>query len=96
MAERRINPVYKTINNPLTIMGAARDLFFMAAMLGAAVFNLFSSLLGGIVVFLVMHLLARYATQKDPQIIRILLNSGKFKSQYDPVKFSDERVVIDA
>ncbi len=96
MTERRINPVYKTINNPLTILGAARDLFFMAAMLGAAVFNLFSSLLGGIVVFVVMHLLARYATQKDPQIIRILLNSGKFKRQYDPVKFSDERVVIDA
>ncbi len=94
MNDRRINTVYNVINKPLTIMGAARDLFFLAAILGAGIFNLFESLLGGIVIFIVGVVAARYATQKDPQIIRILLASQKFKSQYDPSKFSDEPVVL--
>lgn len=96
MTERRVNVVYKAINKPLTILGAARDLFFLSAMLGAVVFNLFNSLFGGLALFLVTLLAARFATQKDPQIIRILLNSGKFKRQYDPVKFTNEKVVIHA
>jgi len=96
MTARRVNVVYKAIGKPLTIMGAARDLFFLSAMLGAVVFNLFNSFLGGLVLFLIMLLAARYATQKDPQIIRILLNSGRFKRQYDPMKFTDEKVVYRA
>lgn len=95
MTERRINTVYKVINKPLTIMGAARDLFFLSAVLGAGIFNLFGSLLGGLLIFGVGVLAGRYATQKDPQIIRILLASQRFKTQYDPLKFSDEPVVLD-
>jgi len=92
--DRRLNPVYKVINKPLTIMGAARDLFFLAIILGAGIFNLFQSLLGGVILFAVAILTARYATRKDPQIIRILLSSQRFKNQYDPMKFTDEKVVI--
>ena len=92
--DRRVNPVYKVINKPLTIMGAARDLFFLAIILGAGIFNLFESLLGGVILFAVAILTARYATRKDPQIIRILLSSQRFKNQYDPMKFTDEKVVI--
>jgi type IV secretory pathway TrbD component len=95
MSERRVNTIYKVINKPLTIMGAARDLFFLSAVLGAGIFNLFNSLVGGLLIFLVGVLAGRYATQKDPQIIRILLASQKFKNQYDPAKFSDERVVFE-
>ena len=59
-------------------------------------FLLVSTLLvGGLLIFLVGVLAGRYATQKDPQIIRILLASQKFKNQYDPMKFSDERVVLE-
>ena len=95
MTERRINTVYKVINKPLTIMGAARDLFFLSAVLGAGIFNLFGSLFGGLLIFGLGVLAGRYATQKDPQIIRILLASQRFKTQYDPLKFSDEPVVLD-
>ena len=94
MSDRRVNPVFKVINKPLTIMGAARDLFFLATILGAGIFNLFESLLGGLIIFAVGVLAARYATRKDPQIIRILLSSQRFKNQYDPMKFSDEKVVV--
>ncbi len=34
MQGRRINPVYRAINKPLTILGAERRLFFAALVLG--------------------------------------------------------------
>ena len=82
----RINRVYKSLNRPLTILGVERKLFFCALVMGAATFNMMGSFLGGILVFAALYFLAQAATQNDPQILRILLNSSKFKSQYCPVK----------
>jgi type IV secretory pathway TrbD component len=82
----RLNPVYRSINKPLTIWGAERRLFFLAMVIGAATFNFFGSLLSGLVMFLVLYFLARWATVTDPQILRIVLNSSKFKIRYDPAK----------
>ena len=56
--------------------------------LGAATFNLLASLLGGILIFLLLYLVARWATRTDPQILRFLLTAAKLRSQYDPAKFS--------
>jgi len=81
-----MHSVYRSLNKPLTIMGAERRLFFLAAVMGAATFNLFGSLLGGLLMFVVLYILARSATATDPQILRILLNSSKFKAHYDPAK----------
>ena len=81
-----MHPVYRSLNKPLTILGAERRLFFLAAITGAATFNLFGSLLGGLLMFAVLYMLARWATVTDPQILRILLNSSKFKANYDPAK----------
>ena len=86
MTEPRINLVYRAMNKPLTILGAERRLFFCALALGAAVFNLFNSLLGGLAIFVVMLLAAQWATRTDPQMLRILLNAGQFKAEYDPCK----------
>ena len=83
----RVNRVYKSLNRPLTILGVERKLFFCAAVVGAATFNLMGSFLGGILVFAALFLLGQSATKSDPQILRILLNSSKFKSQYCPMKF---------
>jgi type IV secretory pathway TrbD component len=84
--EPRFNPVYKSINKTLTIWGVERRLFFLALIMGGATFNLFGSLLSGLVMFAALYLLARWATTADPQILRILLNSSRFKAQYDPAK----------
>jgi type IV secretory pathway TrbD component len=95
-AERRINATHKAINKPLTILGAERKLFFVALIMGAAVFNLFGSLLGGLLLFGSLFLMAQWATRTDPQILRILLNSNKFRREYDPAKYNDPKVrVID-
>jgi type IV secretory pathway TrbD component len=84
--EPRFHAVYKSINKPLTIWGVERRLFFLALIMGGATFNLFGSLLSGLVMFTALYLLARWATGADPQILRILLNSSRFKTQYDPMK----------
>ena len=85
---RRVNPVYRSISRPLTILGAERRLFFFAMCVGAGTFNLLGSLLGGILMFLLLYFAARWASETDPQILRILLTSPKLKTQYDPSKFS--------
>src|ERR1700682_5534645 len=81
-----MHPVYRSLNKPLTIAGAERRLFFLAVVIGGATFNLFGSFLGGLLMFAVLYILARWATVTDPQILRILLNSSKFRTQYDPAK----------
>ena len=78
---------YTSINRPLTIWGAERRLFFLAAVMGGATFNFFGSLVGGLLMFVSLFVAARWATCSDPQILRILMNSTKFKLHYDPAKW---------
>jgi type IV secretory pathway TrbD component len=85
---RRINTVYRNINRPLTVLGVERKLFFFAMCMGAATFNMLSSLLGGILMFFLLYLAARWATKTDPQILRFLLSAATFKTQYDPSKLN--------
>jgi type IV secretory pathway TrbD component len=94
--EPKFNRVTRSINKPLTIWGAERRLFFLAAIIGAATFNFFASFLSGLVMFAGLYALARWATATDPQILRILLNSAKFRTEYDPAKrlpFRVERTI---
>lgn len=86
------HPVYKSMNKPLTIWGAERRLFFLAMIMGAATFNFFGSLLGGILMFAALYFFARWATRTDPQILRILLNSSKARSRYDPGQYLEQEV----
>ena len=83
----RSNRVYKVMNRPLTILGAERRLFFVALLSGAGVFNLLHSLMGGILLFMVGLIAAQQATKFDAEILRVLLNSAKFKPRYDPMKW---------
>jgi type IV secretory pathway TrbD component len=89
---RRMHRVHRSLSRPLTILGAERKLFFFAMCLGAATFNLLNSLLGGMVMFLFLYFLARWATQTDPQILRFLLTASRLRAQYDPMKFSPMRI----
>ena len=88
MNGRRINPVQRSLSRPLTILGAERKLFFFAMCIGAGTFNLLGSLVGGLLMFLLLYLVARWATKTDPQILKLLLASAKSRTQYDPGKFT--------
>ena len=88
MNRTRTNPVFRSLNRPLTLLGAERRLFFFALMMGAGVFNLLKTFVGGILMFLLLYVLARRATQIDPKILGFLLNSARTRTQYDPMKFT--------
>jgi type IV secretory pathway TrbD component len=86
MTDMRCHRVYKSVNKPLTVWGAERRLFFMALVVSAATFNFFGSLMSGLAMFTALYIFARWATITDPEFLRILLNSSKFKHRYDPGK----------
>jgi type IV secretory pathway TrbD component len=88
MTDKRINTVHRSLSKPLTILGAERKLFFFAMCVGAGTFNLLDSLAGGALMFLLLYMVARWATKTDPQILRFLLTAPKLRTQYDPAKFS--------
>ncbi len=83
----RLQPVYASINRPLTVGGADRRLFFVAVVVGGSSFTLFGSLRAGLLMFVVLYGAARWVMQRDPQLLRIVLRSAGVKPRYDPAKF---------
>jgi len=92
--EYRHNKVFKAMNRPLTILGAERRLFFVALISGGAIFSLMHSLLGGILLFVVGVIAAQRATKYDVEILRVLMNSAKFRRRYDPMKWQPMEIRI--
>jgi len=90
----RFRPVYKALHRPLTVCGVERRLFFLALMLGAATFNLFYSLLAGLLMFAGLYGFALWATNRDPEMLRILLASSRARRRYDPGKHERRDVEI--
>src|SRR3984893_11566660 len=88
----RLQPVYSSINTPLTIGGADRRLFFVALVVGGATFTLFGSLLAGVLMGRVLYVGARWVTQRDPQLLRIVFRSAAARPRYDPGKFAALRI----
>jgi type IV secretory pathway VirB3-like protein len=82
----QMHPVYRAVNKPLTIWGVERRLFFLALVISGATFNYFGSLISGIAMFVGLYGVARWATVTDLQMIRILLNAGRCRAEYDPGK----------
>jgi type IV secretory pathway TrbD component len=93
-AGSRVNPVFKAMNRPLTVLGAERRLFFVALISGGAIFSLLHSLFGGIGLFIVGVVIARIATKHDVEILRVLFNSSKFRRRYDPMKWEPAQIAI--
>ncbi len=85
----RNNPVYKTLNKPLTIMGVERTLFATALFTGGGFQVLFSTFLGAIVIFGILLSLARIATRRDPKMLVFIIQamSRTFRAEYDPSKY---------
>ena len=93
-ANVRVNPVYKAMNRPLTVLGAERRLFFVALISGGAVFSLLHSLFGGIGLFVAGLIVARIATKQDVEILRVLFNSSTFRKRYDPMKYEPTAIIF--
>lgn len=74
-------------------MGAERRLFFLALVMAAATLNFFASLTAAVVMYLALYVAARWVTATDPEMLRLVFNSSRFKVRYDPGRFEPVRVV---
>ena len=84
--QKRRNRVFKSLHKPLTYMGIERTLFFMVCVTAVGTFNLFNSILAGIVVFIGGAAFGHWATNSDPAFLKIIGRSEKFKLRYDAAK----------
>jgi type IV secretory pathway TrbD component len=91
----RRNRVFKSLHRPMTYMGIERGLFILTGVSGVVAFNLFDSILAGIVVFIAMAIFGHWVTNKDPAYLRIQLRSSKYKPRYDAAKQTVPKVQID-
>lgn len=78
--------VYKAIHRPLTLCGLERRLFFGALMTGVAVFNLSTSLLGGLLATFALYAAGLWGTRRDPQMLRVIFLAARLRARYDPAK----------
>ena len=78
--------VYRSLHRPLTVCGVDRRLFFLALLVGAAAFNLFYSFMAGCLLFAALYAFAWVSTTRDPQMLQILLRSGRGRGRYDAAK----------
>ena len=85
---RRRNRVYKSLHKPLTYLGVDRTLFFLVCVTAVGAFNLFNSLLAGMMVFLAGFAFGHWVTNTDPAFLKILGRSERYKTRYDPAKHS--------
>ena len=83
---RRRNRVFKSLHKPLTYLGVDRTIFYFVCVASVAVFNLFESLLAGVIVFIGGYALGRWITDADPAMLRILARSEQFRARYDAAK----------
>lgn len=87
-------PVYKAMHRRLTVCGVERRLFFLAMLMGAATFNLFYSFLAGLLMFISLYGFAWWATERDPDMLRILLSSSRHRRRFDPGKHNRADVEV--
>jgi type IV secretory pathway TrbD component len=83
---KRQNRVFKSLHKPLTYLGVERTVFYFVCVGAVGVFNLFESLLAGIVVFFGGFIFGQWVTNVDPAMLRILAQSERFKTRYDAAK----------
>jgi type IV secretory pathway TrbD component len=90
----RRNRVFKSLHKPLTYLGVERTLFFFICVGAVGTFNLFNSLLAGVLVFIGGYAFGSWVTNADPAFLRILARSEKYKLRYDAAKQVVPRVEV--
>jgi len=85
-ATKRRNRVFRSLHKPMTYLGVERTVFYFVCVGAVGVFNLFESVLAGVVVFTGGFIFGRWVTNADPAMLRILAQSEGFKARYDAAK----------
>ena len=74
------------LSAPLTILGVERRWFILSLTASAVMMNLFKAFLGAGLLFGVLYALGLLAHYRDPEMLRIVANSSRFRARYDPGK----------
>jgi type IV secretory pathway VirB3-like protein len=88
MSSHSINPVFRALNRQMLLLGVERRLFFFLLISSLAFFQLFNALAPAIALFVALWNCARLAQCSDPQFLRVLLSSGRWRFRYDSAKWS--------
>ena len=75
-----------SLSAPLTILGVERRWFLLSAVTAVSAMNLFAAFFGPLLLFAGMHALGLLAHYRDPEMLRIVFNSTRFRPRYDPGK----------
>jgi len=84
--DRKLRPVYHSLNKPLTLLGVPRKHFFLLITLALTVFQVTGAALPALVLFVPALTGLRALGHVDPELIRIVMMSGNFAVRYDPAK----------
>ncbi len=90
----RRNRVYKSLHKPLTYLGVERTVFYLVCVLAAGTFNLFNSLVAGLIFFAGGYVFGYWVTNTDPAFLHILGRSERYKARYDAAKQAIPRVEV--
>ena len=78
--------VYRSLNQPLTILGIERRLFMATVSLAGAMWLMFDSLVVSAALGVVLCGMARVATRRDPQMLPIVMSGLRSRRRFDAFK----------
>ena len=75
-----------SMSAPLTILGVERRWFLLSLVTAVSAMNLFAALFGPLLLFAGMYAIGLLAHYRDPEMLRIVFNSARYRPRYDPGK----------
>jgi type IV secretory pathway TrbD component len=96
------HPVHHVLHRPMLWCWVERRLFVIAAGMGFLTWNLTLSFPGGVLVFATLYAGAYWSTQRDPQMLHILMNvyrgphrqGLRLRTTFDPLKHVPVRLKV--
>ena len=81
-------PAVRSLSAPLTVCGVERSWFILSITVSACTMNVFKSFFGALVLLATLYGLGLLSTWRDPQMLRIVFNSSRYRGRYDPGKLA--------
>ena len=81
-------PAVPSLSAPLTVLGVERRWFLLSAVTAVSAMNLFAAFFGPLLLFAGMYALGLLAHYRDPEMLRIVFSSARYRARYDPGKLA--------
>ena len=83
------------LSAPLTILGVERRWFILSLTAAAVMLNLFKAFMGPLLLFATLYGLGLLAHYRDPEMLRIVANSARYRPRYDPGKRAERSPAVE-